>query len=73
MGKEEKFKKLKTEHPGPASYELVRKNPSKSFFFSRSNRHEKLNASVGPGQYKIKPHFGICDGLSKEEKDILYV
>ena len=59
---------MKTENPGPGHYESYKQKGGRSFFFGREERKEKLNDTVGPGQYKIKPYFGMYDGIEKEQK-----
>ena len=73
IGKQQKSKRIKTETPGPGHYKLNPQKFAKTFFFNRAQKKDKLNETAGPGQYKLKPFFGECDGLQKNEKDMLYV
>lgn len=67
------MKKIKTEGPGPGEYSYSTKHFGKTFYFTRAKRREKMNSTVGPGQYKLKPFIGFCDGVQREDKEILYV
>lgn len=48
---------------------------SKTFYFNKAKKPNlyQANSTVGPGQYKIKPFIGICDGLKIEKDKVLYV
>jgi len=57
---------VKTETPGPGQYCLESKRMNKTFYFNKARKIDKLNSTVGPGQYKLKPFIGVCDGLEIE-------
>lgn len=46
---------------------------NKTFYFNKAKKIDKLNTTVGPGQYKLKPFIGVCDGLELENDEILFV
>lgn len=62
FGRSQRPDLVKSESPGPGSYEVIQKNKKKTGFslFSRRDRYEKNN-SPGPGSYTPK----ICDGSLK--------
>ena len=73
FGSEQRLRNNLTDFPGPGSYKNSDKKFCRTFYFDKAKKKDKMNSTVGPGSYKLRPYFGEYDGLRKDQKDILYV